>query len=229
MRILVTRPQADALPLAQKLRDRGHAVDIHPVLAIDYHDLSNHEWDGVGALVFTSANGVRAVSEFERLKTLPAYAVGEMTAAVAKRFGWRDIKIAGGNVTLLADLIASTFFIAPPQGRLLHVRGAHAAGDLIAALHAHKIAADFITAYEARTITAFAKDIADKLRHGNIDAVLLYSARSAKIFCRLAKDYPHKPVAFCLSEAIAEIARAAGFICKISAHHSEAGILHMLS
>jgi len=71
------------------------------------------------ALLLTSANAVRHAGQgLERLKSLPAHAVGEATAAAASDAGLRVVNAGwGGGVELLATL--------PPSARLLHLTGEH--------------------------------------------------------------------------------------------------------
>ena len=82
--VLVTRPQQDAIVLESELRERGFSPLLSPMLKITYFDSVVPSLDGVQALIFTSANGVH--SFFSRTKdiSLPAYAVGEVTAAAAR-------------------------------------------------------------------------------------------------------------------------------------------------
>lgn len=61
-RILVTRPRDDAEALAAELDQRGFPVMIQPMLEIRMLEGPPLDLDGVQALLFTSANGVRATA-----------------------------------------------------------------------------------------------------------------------------------------------------------------------
>src|ERR1043165_10026459 len=59
-RLLLTRPEMESAALRQRLLTAGHTVDAAPMLAIrSRHDVSL-SLEGVTALLFTSANGLRA-------------------------------------------------------------------------------------------------------------------------------------------------------------------------
>ena len=58
--VLVTRPQQDAVALEAKLRERGFSPLLSPMLKITYLEGARTSLDGVQALIFTSANGVRS-------------------------------------------------------------------------------------------------------------------------------------------------------------------------
>ena len=86
MRLLVTRPVADAQALAAELEARGHSVICAPVIEIVTKPDAAPELTNVKGLAFTSANGVRAFGPFAPVaRHLPAYAVGPQTAAALAR------------------------------------------------------------------------------------------------------------------------------------------------
>ena len=63
MRLLVTRPVADAQALTAKLEARGHSVICAPVIEIVTKPDAAPELTNVKGLAFTSANGVRAFGQ----------------------------------------------------------------------------------------------------------------------------------------------------------------------
>ena len=71
-------------------------------------------------MLFTSSNGVRAFAELSPRRDLPAFAVGDATAAAALAAGFTQFKSAGGDVRDLARLVASS--LKPADGLLFHVR-----------------------------------------------------------------------------------------------------------
>ena len=70
MRLLVTRPEPDALKLRAALEERGHEATVEPLLQVSFDDADPIDLDGVQALIATSRNGLRA------LKSHPALARG---------------------------------------------------------------------------------------------------------------------------------------------------------
>src|SRR5258706_8645263 len=129
---LITRPQEDARPLADELAARGIAVVIEPLLAIvtlpaAASDLAG-DLAGVQALLFTSANGVRAFAELSSRRDIGALAVGDATAAAARGVGFIAVESAGGDVKDLARL--AKLRLKPEGGPLFHAAGSAVAGDL---------------------------------------------------------------------------------------------------
>jgi len=110
VRLLVTRPEPEGKRTAALLRGLGHEVLLMPLLRIEpirHAELGAGPW---AAVLFTSANAVRAVAahrRFSELAGLPAYAVGRRTQAAAAAAGFASIMSADGDVNALVALIAS--------------------------------------------------------------------------------------------------------------------------
>src|SRR5262245_34044162 len=128
MRILITRPQEDSALLAEKLKARGHDILIEPMLQIRLRQDVKIDLSGVQAVLFTSANGVRAFAAIEKRRDLLALAVGDTTAAAARGAGFTQVESAGGNVGDLDRLVQAR--LKPEGGALLHVAASVVAGDL---------------------------------------------------------------------------------------------------
>lgn len=236
MRLLITRPAANAAPLAEKLAALGHDVVMSPVIEIYPTEtpLPPRAAD-YAALALTSANGVHALAaklpanptEKQAWQALPAYAVGPQTAAALSAYGWQDIGQAAGDVDSLAALIRAN--IAPAGKPILHVAGRHRAGNLQAALAAQNIACHLSMLYAADAAAALSPAACAALADTEepIDAVLVYSQRSAQHFIKLGMgiQMSQKPLAFCLSETIGALMGAAGYETRIAAHPNEAAML----
>src|SRR5260221_6904416 len=104
MRALITRPQEDATDLAAALTARGIEPLIEPLLEIKLIEDAKVDLDQVQALLFTSANGVRAFAALSASRDLPAYTVGEGSAAAARAAGFTHIESAGGDANAFASL-----------------------------------------------------------------------------------------------------------------------------
>ncbi len=207
MRLLITRPEEDARPLAAALGKRGIDCLIEPLIAIAEIDGPAPELAGVQALLATSANGVRAFARKSRARDVPVLAVGDASAAAARKLGFMSVKSAAGDVAALAALAAAE--LDPKRGALLHVAGSRVAGDLAAALARAGFDCRRSVLYEARpaeTLTAAARDA---LAGGAIDGVLLFSPRTGKAFAKLARKAGvaascRRMTAYCLSPAVAD-------------------------
>ncbi len=128
MNVLVTRPEADAAALAEELAARGHSAVIEPLFTIVAGPEAALDLSGVQAVALTSANGARALAGRTARRDLPVFAVGDATAAAARAAGFAEVESAGGDVALLAALIASR--LDPGAGPVLHAAARRVAGDL---------------------------------------------------------------------------------------------------
>ena len=105
MRIWVTRTAPDAEATASRLLAMGHEPLTAPVLAVRALPGSAPDLQGVGALAFTSRNGVSAFIALSSERRLPVFAVGPSTAEAARTAGFWDVHAGGGDVEGLAQLI----------------------------------------------------------------------------------------------------------------------------
>jgi uroporphyrinogen-III synthase len=183
LRALVTRPRAEAEELVNELAGRGIAAIVEPLLDIRYRAEAAPEFAGVQAVLCTSANGVRALARLTPERAVPLLAVGEASAARARAEGFAEVASAGGNVDDLVRLTAAR--LRPHAGRLLHVAGSVAAGDLAGALRQRGFAVERTVLYEASPAQALSAATARALAAGTIDFVLLFSPRTAAVFARL--------------------------------------------
>ena len=113
------------------------------------------------------------------------FAVGEATAAEARAAGFATVHSAGGNAAALARLAARD--LRPQDGRLLHVAGSVAAGDLAGTLRAQGFATDREILYEARPAAALSLPTVQALRMAEVDFALFFSPRTGAVFARLAE------------------------------------------
>ncbi|MCA8895771.1 MAG: uroporphyrinogen-III synthase [Amphiplicatus sp.] len=208
MRIIVTRPAPDAEAFAALARTAGFEPVLSPVMAIDFGK-APPSLKGVGALAFTSANGVRAFCGLSGDRSLPVFAVGAMTAEEARRDGFENVIAAGGDVASLTEAIAA----APTSGDVLHIAGAERAGDLVAALETRGVGARRAVLYEAVPVTSLADEaVASLAGEPAAEAAALFSPRSASLFIALVRQAGLEArladvVAACLSEAVADAVR----------------------
>ena len=216
MRLLVTRPEPECERTAALLRRRGHEVLFMPLLRIEpirHAELGAGPW---AAVLFTSANAVRAVAahrRFGELADLPVYAVGRRTQAATAAAGFTSIMSADGDVNALVSLIASK----PPVANspLLYCAGEDRAGDLAGALQLHGLRVETALVYRASMVAELTPDVRAALAAGAIDAVLHYSARTAAAFVAAATmagigDLSIQTRHLCLSAQVAAPLAAAG-------------------
>ena len=207
MRILITRPTDDAAPLAEALAAQGHETLVEPMLHITYREGRLPDLTGVQALLFTSANGVRAAARATESRTTPVLCVGDATARAARQAGFTSVSSASGDVDSLAEL--AMVQCRPGGGPLLHVAGSAIAGDLAGTLKAKGFTVERAVLYEAHAARALSKRAQQAIHANEIDAVLLFSPRSGATFAKVVRDAGLEAVCegidiLCLSNAVAE-------------------------
>ena len=187
-----------------------------PLLRIEpirHAELGAGPW---AAVLFTSANAVRAVAahrRFSQLAELPVFTVGRRTQAAAAAAGFTLIISADGDVNALVSLVASK----PPVANfpLLYCAGEDRAGDLADALQLHGLRVETALVYRASMVAELTPDVRAAFAAGAIDAVLHYSARTAAAFVAATtaagiRDLSIQARHLCLSAQVAAPLAAAG-------------------
>jgi len=216
VRILVTRPQPGAADTALVLRARGHEPILAPLSEIELLsevDAKRGPWT---AILLTSANGLWGITSTfgwdKKWHGIPIFAVGDVTAKVARAMGFVDVTSASGNVNDLVNLIATRL---QPPARLLYLAGEERSGDLSGALRAKNFEVDLVVVYRFLTARVLPEPAASALT-SDIDAVLHFSRDAAETFLEAASNSNlleaalNKPIHFCLSEQVAAPLRQAG-------------------
>ena len=205
-RALITRPQEDSADLAIALSRRGIAPILAPMMRIEYASADiETEIAPAQAILFTSRNGVRAFSRVSPRRDIAAFAVGDSTAALARDNGFVNVESANGDNADLARLVIDR--LVPSDGMLFHAAGATIAGDLSGALDKAGFRTVRRTLYNAKAVDRLA-DTATAMRNGELDYVLFFSPRTARIFVELVAaarlgDACRSLTAVCLSDAVA--------------------------
>jgi uroporphyrinogen-III synthase len=214
MKVWVTRAEPGASQTAARLRALGHEALTAPVLAV-WPLTPMLDLDEIGALAFTSSNGVRAFAALCPDRHLPVFAVGEATARAARDAGFAAVSSADGDVAALSALIAS----AQDRwaGAVLFAGAAEPAGDLIGALEAAGVSARSAAVYETRRLAFQAPQGAQ--------AVLVHSPKAADA---LASAPLEGLVAYCISQAAAEALTGSGARIVVAAESNEASLLGLL-
>jgi len=208
MRVLVTRPLEDVGPLVAALKARGHEAVIEPMLSIERRaDVSLPlPLDGVQALLFTSANGVRAFADLAPERGLPVFAVGDASATAARAAGFGTVESAGGDVTDLARLVRVR--LDPDKGALFHPAASQLAGDLQGALEDAGFTLRRAALYEAQPAVELSSALRRALAAGDLEAAVFFSPRTARTFVGLVERAGLSAACarlqvVCLSEAVA--------------------------
>ena len=172
MRVIVTRPRAQAEPLAERLRALGHEVVLCPLLEIEPLGERPVEVEGYDWVVVTSANGADELAR-RRTGTMPKLAaVGPGTADALRAHGLEPDLVPA--ISTQEGLLEA---LPRPAGRVL-VAAAEGARTLLA----DELGAEVVVLYRTRLLRP------SEPPHG--DLVVLASGSAARAFAALGVDVP---------------------------------------
>jgi uroporphyrinogen-III synthase len=204
-KIWITRAQPGADATAARVRALGHQPFVAPLLVVERRDPGPLDLDGVGALAFTSANGLASYCELTGDRSQPVFAVGAATAAAARAAGFKRVLSADGDVAALAEgLIARRNEL---KGVVLHPGAAEPAGDLAGALARHGIEVRRLILYDTIPLALTEAQLA---RLPELDLALVHSVKAAQALAKVLKASPQKQLrVLALSKAVIKpLARA---------------------
>jgi uroporphyrinogen-III synthase len=176
MQVLLTRPLEDSHALADILKATGMEPIVWPLTRIVPTATSLQIPAATEAILFTSANAVRAFAKLAGRRDLPALCVGEATARSACATGFRDCVAANGNSRSLADLARKSGL-----REFFHPRGRDTASDLKGCLAqtGHNVTEAVL--YRADEAGLPHPPIAAALANGSVNLVTIWSRRGAAI------------------------------------------------
>ena len=182
MRVLVTRPEPDASLTAERLRAEGYDVLVAPMLETVF---STEPLDNAqrACFVVTSRNGARALAKLTNQETREAatvYTVGDATAALAREAGFKHVHSASGTVDDLVELIG--LGVAGESKPLTYVCGRDRKGGLEDKLRVNGWQVNVAVRYCSDPVEHFSSNVVSAIKGQKIDAVLLYSNRTAAAF-----------------------------------------------
>ncbi|MBD8892023.1 uroporphyrinogen-III synthase [Roseibium litorale] len=187
MRFLVTRPEPDCTRTAGKLKALGHEALLAPMLEFVSAVPARFDLAGVGALAVTSVRAAACLAahpQLQALRKLPAYAVGGRTASALREAGFSMVSSADRDLEALAELIGAEVSGAT----VLYPAAEDRAGDLEGALAAKGLSCRVEVVYRMAPQGDLPEESIRQLKAGGVDAVLIYSGRTAEIF----KDALHR-------------------------------------
>ncbi len=220
MAVLVTRPQPDDEVTAAGLRAKGLDVLRAPMLRFEPVAFQDDADARYGAVIVTSANALRGIEAQlagHRLLKLPLFAVGEHTAAAARRAGFAQVIAANGDATGLRDSVLASVKAKTLKkaSALLYLAGADLARDLAGELGERGFTVVTQTTYRMIPVTNLPREVCDAFAANGVEAVLHYSRRSARAFLDATRAAGVEISALaipqcCISDAVASVVRDAG-------------------
>jgi uroporphyrinogen-III synthase len=220
MAVLVTRPHPDDETTAASLRARGFDVLRAPMLRFEpvaVHEDMNARYS---AVIVTSANALRGIEPHlkgHRMLELPLFAVGDHTAAAARRAGFTHVVSANGDAANLRDLVLASLRAKELKkaSTLLYLAGAEIARDLASELEESGFRVVTQTTYRMIAVKSLPSEARDAFAANQVEAVLHYSQRSARAFLDAARAAGVEISALaipqcCISATVASVVRDAG-------------------
>jgi uroporphyrinogen-III synthase len=189
MRVLITRPEREAVTLATALSQRGHVPVIAPLFRLEIlHPPTDFAASlaACQAVLLTSANGARALAEASEQRGRPILAVGDTTAATAEGLGFNAVTSAAGDGAALVELVRQQ--LDPKAGPLVHVCGVDLALDLGEALNRHGFDVRRFALYDAREESTLPDSARAALQARALDAATFFSPRAASQFAKLVGE-----------------------------------------
>ena len=184
-KIWITRAQPGADATAERVRALGHRPVVAPLLAVQPVLGAEPDLSGVGALAFTSANGVRAFTALSPVRALKVFAVGAATAKAAKAAGFRQVLSADGDVEALAEGISGRR--REIAGVVLHPGAAEPAGDLVGMLAEQGVEARSLPLYDTAPAAFGPAELAEL---EGVEIALLHSPKAAEALAALLARHP---------------------------------------
>lgn len=180
--VLVTRPQADADATLATLARMGFAGIAAPMQQVVR--LAPKPLPGAAAILLTSRNGVRALGRpAASLRALPAFCVGDATAAEARAAGFADVRSAGADAVALARLVRTSR--RPEDGPLLLATASGAGLKLAGLLRKAGFRVLRRTVYRMQDTRLLAGAARAALAGGEVGWVLFHAASAARAFVAL--------------------------------------------
>jgi uroporphyrinogen-III synthase len=232
-RVLITRPEADAIMLQDQLATMGFEPLLNPILNIAYDEDVHLYLKDVQAILFTSANGVRAFVRQHKERGIPVFTVGDASARAALDEGFKTVESARGEVRALSSWVKK--HLKPKSGALLHIAASRVAGDLARDLEKSGFQIRREVLYSARVTDTLQAETVAALKQGKLDAVLLFSPRTAIAFVTLIKDAEladacQPMTVFCLSAAVGKAVAALTWTgIQIAPQPNQSALLDMMA
>jgi uroporphyrinogen-III synthase len=216
MLFLVTRPEPEGDKLKGQIEAIGQEAVVEPLMEAELLPEAIDDLNGIVALIATSRNALRALSQSPYLHdavAIPLFVVGQGTAEAARDLGFERIAVGQGSVSGFAAAIAGT--LDPADGLIVHLAGDVQAGDLAGELGELGFRVLQPVVYRMKAAETLSEGTREAIGEGAIDGVVLMSPRTARIYAGLIKrhnltDAAAEIVHVCLSDAVARALSALG-------------------
>lgn len=183
MRVLITRPEPDAGALAARISELGMTAVVDPLLEVELLPVAPEPFTGAAAVVATSRNALRALAQSPALTpalTLPLFAVGGRTEALAREVGFQHVTRGPGTARALAESIVAA--LTDRRKPIVYLAGERLAFDLAPVLRSHGHDVRQLTTYRTVAAKSLLAETSASIAAGDIGLVLLMSPRTAAVY-----------------------------------------------
>ncbi len=177
MHILFTKSQNSSEILIKRFADKGHRITNFSILNIKPIIIPDINFKYFTVVIFTSSNAVQNLKNIKNVSHLKCFCVGEETAAAAKKIGFLNIQVAGGNYIELRDLIFKSCDKA--KENFIYVRGEFISNDLEGDFKKRGYNLKSVNNYTAEPNLNIDHQLIEDLKNKLIDVIFVYSKRAA--------------------------------------------------
>jgi uroporphyrinogen-III synthase len=204
-KVLITKSQGESEDLSQVILAAGFEPLYEPLLSIEYVEEGWPEIFGNVPLIFTSSHGVQSYAGRTEVRGNPVYVVGQNTADTARFLGFSDVRAVAADGNGLASILLTL-----PEKELIsafYIRAEDISRDLSQFLLKNGVSIAEFKAYKAHSAEKFSINLLKSLDNREINAVMFFSSRGAKVFADLIEQYDRavrlkSTKALCISEAV---------------------------
>jgi uroporphyrinogen-III synthase len=177
LHILFTKSQNSSEILIKRFADKGHRITNFSILKIKPIIIPDINFKDFTAVIFTSSNAAQNLKNIKNVSHLKCFCVGEETAAAAKKIGFLNIQVAGGNYIELRDLIFKSCDKA--KENFIYIRGEFISNDLEGDFKKQGYNLNSVINYTAEPNLNIDHQLIEDLKNKLIDVIFVYSKRAA--------------------------------------------------
>jgi len=178
---LITKDQQRSLDLARMLESNGHKTHFAPLFDIEYLEVNIESFD-FGAVIITSSNAIKSLTDLNLNKDIEIFSVGTITGLDLRRAGFNNIKTAPDqDASSLRELIKSDY---NKEQKILYICAEQVTMDFQEELAQLNIEVEKHVSYR---ITPKER-LDNNLGESKLDYILVFSSRSARILLELVRQ-----------------------------------------
>jgi len=183
MLALVTREEKDARRISRLFSVRKLNILNVPLFSVSYYKDVKVDLRNIQSIIFSSPNGVRALSKLTKKRLIKAYVVGDQTFRVAKRHGFKNVTNAKGDALNLCRLVSKE--LNPKNGKLYYAAGRAQAGKIKQRLERKGFYVQRDILYDVVAKHFLPNKIKNALIKKKIHFALFFSPKTANILIKL--------------------------------------------